>query len=61
MHKRNFQDAAPLLERALEAFLASEPEDLVTIAKLRDSVGMCYDGMGRHLRRGEEDRTRFQI
>eukprot|EP00913_Durusdinium_trenchii_P024421 g22924.t1 len=33
---------------ALAAFQAYDPEDDVTIAKLRDSVGMCYDGMGRY-------------
>eukprot|EP00434_Breviolum_minutum_P035190 symbB.v1.2.031142.t2/scaffold3583.1/size55484/1 len=48
MHKKNFDEAAPLLERALAAFQADDPEDDVTIAKLRDSVGMCYDGMGRY-------------
>ncbi|CAJ1335988.1 unnamed protein product [Effrenium voratum] len=48
MHKKNFLEAAPLLEQALAAWQQDEPEDDVTIAKLRDSVGMCYDGMGRH-------------
>lgn len=48
MHKKNFDEAAPLLERALAAFQKDDPEDDVTIAKLRDSVGMCYDGMERY-------------
>jgi len=47
MHKKNYDEAAPLLEQALEGFLRDEPEDDVTLAKLRDSLGMCYDGMGR--------------
>ncbi|OLQ06598.1 hypothetical protein AK812_SmicGene10069 [Symbiodinium microadriaticum] len=48
MHKQEYDEAAPLLEQALEAFIRDDPEDDVTIAKLRDSVGMCFDGMGRH-------------
>eukprot|EP00438_Fugacium_kawagutii_P004051 Skav219299 [mRNA] locus=scaffold2157:495765:503343:- [translate_table: standard] len=34
--------------QAEAATLLEAPQDDVTIAKLRDSVGMCYDGMGRY-------------
>eukprot|EP00928_Gymnodinium_smaydae_P044688 TRINITY_DN2980_c0_g1_i1.p1 TRINITY_DN2980_c0_g1~~TRINITY_DN2980_c0_g1_i1.p1 ORF type:complete len:610 (+),score=177.43 TRINITY_DN2980_c0_g1_i1:110-1939(+) len=47
MHKGEYDEAAPLLEMALAGFMRDEPDDDVTLAKLRDSLGMCYDDMGR--------------
>ena len=37
-----------MLEQALEKWLKEDPEDDVTLAKLYDSVGSCYDEMGRY-------------
>jgi len=36
-----------MLLKALEGWIHEEPEDDVTIAKLHDTVGSCYDLMGR--------------
>merc|ERR1719492_367348 len=36
-----------MLLKALEEWIREEPEDDVTIAKLHDTVGSCYDLMGR--------------
>lgn len=44
----NYEEALPMLVKALEGWQLEEPEDDVTIAKLHDSVGSCYDLMGRH-------------
>lgn len=48
-NKKNYAEAAPLLDQALEQWLQDDPTDYVTLAKLYDSVGSCYDEMGRHL------------
>lgn len=42
-----YQDALPMLEQALEEWQRDDPSDDVTIAKLHDTVGSCYDLMGR--------------
>ncbi|CAK9071013.1 unnamed protein product [Durusdinium trenchii] len=47
-NKKNYAEAAPMLDQALEKWLKEDPEDDVTLAKLYDSVGSCYDEMGRH-------------
>eukprot|EP00931_Biecheleriopsis_adriatica_P067904 TRINITY_DN41959_c0_g1_i1.p1 TRINITY_DN41959_c0_g1~~TRINITY_DN41959_c0_g1_i1.p1 ORF type:complete len:660 (+),score=160.04 TRINITY_DN41959_c0_g1_i1:206-1981(+) len=47
-NKKNYDEAAPMLEQALAKWLKEDPEDDVTLAKLYDSVGSCYDEMGRH-------------
>lgn len=47
-NKKNYDEAAPMLDQALEKWLEEDPEDDVTLAKLYDSVGSCYDEMGRH-------------
>ena len=46
-NERNYKEAAPMLEQALEKWLQEDPEDDVTLAKLYDSVGSCYDEMGK--------------
>ncbi|CAE7558016.1 KLCR1 [Symbiodinium pilosum] len=46
-NKKNYDEAAPMLEQALEKWLQEDPDDDVTLAKLYDSVGSCYDEMGR--------------
>lgn len=47
-NKKNYDEAALMLDQALEKWLEEDPEDDVTLAKLYDSVGSCYDEMGRH-------------
>ncbi|CAJ1333507.1 unnamed protein product [Effrenium voratum] len=47
-NKQNYEEAAPMLDQALEKWLKEDPDDDVTLAKLYDSVGSCYDEMGRH-------------
>jgi len=47
-NKKEYDEAAPMLEKALEAWLQDDPDDDVTLAKLHDTVGSCYDEMGRH-------------
>jgi len=47
-NKKNYEEAAPMLDKALEKWLEEDPEDDVTLAKLYDSVGSCYDEMGRY-------------
>eukprot|EP00929_Paragymnodinium_shiwhaense_P081194 TRINITY_DN42427_c0_g3_i1.p1 TRINITY_DN42427_c0_g3~~TRINITY_DN42427_c0_g3_i1.p1 ORF type:complete len:592 (-),score=189.25 TRINITY_DN42427_c0_g3_i1:46-1821(-) len=47
-NKKEYQEAVPMLEKALAQWLADEPEDDVTLAKLYDTLGSCYDEMGRH-------------
>jgi len=42
-----YEEALPMLEKALEDWMVDEPHDDVTIAKLHDTVGSCYDLMGR--------------
>lgn len=42
-----YDEALPMLERALEEWKRDDPHDDVTIAKLHDTVGSCYDLMGR--------------
>jgi len=42
-----YEEALPMLLKALEEWIHEEPEDDVTIAKLHDTVGSCYDLMGR--------------
>lgn len=44
----DYAGAAPMLEAALEAWYRDDPGDDVTLAKLHDTVGSCYDLMGRH-------------
>eukprot|EP00933_Yihiella_yeosuensis_P042976 TRINITY_DN37658_c0_g1_i1.p1 TRINITY_DN37658_c0_g1~~TRINITY_DN37658_c0_g1_i1.p1 ORF type:complete len:648 (-),score=147.95 TRINITY_DN37658_c0_g1_i1:81-2024(-) len=46
-NKKEFDIAVPMLEQALAQWLEEDPEDDVTLAKLYDSVGSCYDDMGR--------------
>jgi tetratricopeptide (TPR) repeat protein len=47
-NKKEYDQAAPMLEEALQRWLVEDPNDDVTLAKLYDSVGSCYDEMGRH-------------
>jgi len=47
-NKKNYAEAAPLLEKALSQWMRDDPNDEVTLAKLYDSLGSCYDEMGRH-------------
>lgn len=42
-----YEEALPMLERALEEWKRDDPWDDVTIAKLHNTVGSCYDLMGR--------------
>jgi len=42
-----YEEALPMLLKALEEWQRQEPEDTITIAKLHDTVGSCYDLMGR--------------
>lgn len=42
-----YEEALPMLVKALEDWKRDEPHDDVTIAKLHDTVGSCYDLMGR--------------
>mmetsp|Transcript_45242 Transcript_45242/g.114811 ORF Transcript_45242/g.114811 Transcript_45242/m.114811 type:complete len:544 (-) Transcript_45242:108-1739(-) len=42
-----YEQALPMLVSALEQWKVDEPQDDVTIAKLHDTVGSCYDLMGR--------------
>jgi len=44
---KQYDEALPMLEKALELWLKEEPDDDVTLAKLHDTVGSCYDLMGR--------------
>jgi len=46
-HLGHYEEALPMLLQALEEWIRDEPEDDVTIAKLHDTVGSCYDLMGR--------------
>lgn len=47
-NKGNYEEGIAMLEKALEQWLVDDPNDDVTLAKLYDSVGSCYDDMGRH-------------
>lgn len=47
-NKGNFEEGIKMLEQSLEQWLIDDPNDDVTLAKLYDSVGSCYDDMGRH-------------
>mmetsp|Transcript_46807 Transcript_46807/g.102274 ORF Transcript_46807/g.102274 Transcript_46807/m.102274 type:complete len:560 (-) Transcript_46807:67-1746(-) len=47
-HMGQYDEALPMLIRALEGWIRDDPKDDVTIAKLHDTVGSCYDLMGRH-------------
>jgi len=46
-HLKQYDEALPMLLKALEGWKTEEPDDDVTIAKLEDTVGSCYDLMGR--------------
>lgn len=46
-HQGKYEEALPMLEKALADWMVDEPDDDVTIAKLHDTVGSCYDLMGR--------------
>lgn len=46
-HMGEYEEALPMLVKALEDWYRDEPEDDVTLAKLHDTVGSCYDLMGR--------------
>eukprot|EP00931_Biecheleriopsis_adriatica_P030112 TRINITY_DN1776_c0_g1_i2.p1 TRINITY_DN1776_c0_g1~~TRINITY_DN1776_c0_g1_i2.p1 ORF type:complete len:552 (-),score=125.27 TRINITY_DN1776_c0_g1_i2:28-1647(-) len=46
-HLGQYDEALPMLLKALEGWQTEEPDDDVTIAKLHDTVGSCYDLMGR--------------
>eukprot|EP00929_Paragymnodinium_shiwhaense_P035250 TRINITY_DN19056_c0_g1_i2.p1 TRINITY_DN19056_c0_g1~~TRINITY_DN19056_c0_g1_i2.p1 ORF type:complete len:564 (+),score=165.85 TRINITY_DN19056_c0_g1_i2:32-1723(+) len=46
-HLGQYDEALPMLVKALDDWKRDEPEDDVTIAKLHDTVGSCYDLMGR--------------
>lgn len=46
-HMGQYDEALPMLLKALEDWKRDEPKDDVTIAKLHDTVGSCYDLMGR--------------
>lgn len=46
-HMGQYEEALPMLLKALEEWKRDEPEDDVTIAKLHDTVGSCFDLMGR--------------
>ncbi|CAJ1418173.1 unnamed protein product [Effrenium voratum] len=47
-HLGQYEEALPMLLKALEDWKVEEPEDDVTIAKLHDTVGSCFDLMGRY-------------
>lgn len=47
-HLGHYEEALPMLLKALEGWKTEEPDDDVTIAKLHDTVGSCFDLMGRH-------------
>ncbi|CAK9008205.1 Hypothetical protein (Fragment) [Durusdinium trenchii] len=47
-HLGYYDEALPMLLKALEAWKVEEPDDDVTIAKLHDTVGSCFDLMGRY-------------
>lgn len=42
-----YEEALPMLVKALEDWKRDDPHDDVTLAKLHDTVGSCYDLMGR--------------
>mmetsp|Transcript_80787 Transcript_80787/g.228648 ORF Transcript_80787/g.228648 Transcript_80787/m.228648 type:complete len:540 (+) Transcript_80787:111-1730(+) len=42
-----YDEALPMLVKALEDWQRDDPDDDVTLAKLHDTVGSCYDLMGR--------------
>lgn len=42
-----YEEALPMLLQALEGWKQDAPEDDVTLGKLHDTVGSCYDLMGR--------------
>mmetsp|Transcript_89582 Transcript_89582/g.248766 ORF Transcript_89582/g.248766 Transcript_89582/m.248766 type:complete len:551 (+) Transcript_89582:102-1754(+) len=42
-----YEEALPMLEKALKDWQRDDPHDDVTLAKLHDTVGSCYDLMGR--------------
>jgi len=44
---KEYDEALPMLVKAIELWKRDEPHDDVTIAKLHDTVGSCYDLMGR--------------
>ncbi|CAK0819727.1 unnamed protein product [Prorocentrum cordatum] len=44
---KRYDEALPMLLKALEGWEREEPEDDVTLAKLHDTVGSCYDLMGQ--------------
>merc|ERR1740121_3626028 len=44
---KQYDEALPMLVKALEDWKTDDPLDDVTIAKLHDTVGSCYDLMGR--------------
>ncbi|CAE7256327.1 unnamed protein product [Symbiodinium pilosum] len=47
-HLGQYEEALPMLLKALEGWKTEEPDDDVTIAKLHDTVGSCFDLMGRY-------------
>mmetsp|Transcript_420 Transcript_420/g.1166 ORF Transcript_420/g.1166 Transcript_420/m.1166 type:complete len:545 (-) Transcript_420:103-1737(-) len=47
-HLGQYEDALPMLLKALDGWKTEEPDDDVTIAKLHDTVGSCFDLMGRY-------------
>lgn len=47
-HLGYYDEALPMLLKALEAWKVEEPDDDVTIAKLHDTVGSCFDLIGRY-------------
>ncbi|CAK0907497.1 unnamed protein product, partial [Prorocentrum cordatum] len=46
-HMGQYDEALPMLLKALEEWERDEPEDDVTLAKLLDTIGSCYDKMGQ--------------
>lgn len=49
-----YDEALPMLIKALELWKIEEGDDDVTLGKLHDTVGSCYDLMGRHNEAVEE-------
>lgn len=47
-HMGLYDEALPMLLEALARWKVDEPNDDVTLAKLHDTVGSCYDLMGRY-------------
>lgn len=56
-----YNEALPMLERALAEFQEHEPDHPVTIAKLHSSVGGCLQDMGRYHEAEEQYRRAHEL